>query len=80
MQRRALALAPLPAAWWFYLGFTDGLGVEPISALEHKVGLFALQLLIAGLAVTQQSRFQPVRGSHHSVAHSVPSTGYLWQV
>jgi len=46
------ALSPLPAAWWFYLGLTGGLGVEPIKALEHKLGEFALQLLIFGLAIT----------------------------
>ena len=45
-------MAPLPAAWWLYLGLTGGLGVEPIKELEHRLGEFALQLLIAGLAVT----------------------------
>lgn len=38
--------------WLFYLGLTGGLGVEPIEALEHAYGAFALKLLIAGLAVT----------------------------
>jgi len=45
-------MAPLPAAWWLYLGLTGGLGVEPIKELEHRLGEIALQLLIAGLAVT----------------------------
>ncbi len=45
-------LAPLPGLWWFYLGLTGGLGVEPIKELEHRLGEFALQLLILGLAVT----------------------------
>ena len=44
--------APLPAIWWFHLGMSGGLGAEPIRALEHRLGEFALQLLIAGLAVT----------------------------
>lgn len=48
--------APLPAAWWLYLGMTGGLGVEPIRELEHRLGAFALQLLIAGLAVTPLRR------------------------
>ncbi len=50
-------LAPLPAAWWFYLGLTGGLGVEPIKELEHLYGEFALQLLIAGLCVTPLREF-----------------------
>jgi len=45
-------LAPLPALWWLYLGLTGGLGPEPIKELEHRLGEFALQLLIAGLCVT----------------------------
>ena len=39
-------------AWLFFLALTGGLGVEPITALEHLYGEIALQLLIAGLAVT----------------------------
>ncbi len=49
-------LGALPAVWFFYLGLTGGLGVEPIKALEHKLGEFGLQLLIAGLAVTPLRR------------------------
>lgn len=45
-------LGALPPFWYLYLGFTGGLGVEPISALEHKLGLLGLQFLIAGLVVT----------------------------
>lgn len=43
------ALVPV---WWLYLGLTGGLGIEPISELEHRLGLIALQVLIATLAVT----------------------------
>jgi len=46
----------LPGVWFFYLGLTGGLGVEPIKALEHKLGELALQFLIAGLAVTPLRR------------------------
>lgn len=46
-----IALA-VPAVWLFYLGFTNGLGIEPIKALEHELGEIALQLLIVGLAIT----------------------------
>ena len=50
----------LPAPWFLYLGLTGGQGVEPIKALEHELGLFALQLLIAGLCVTPLRRFAGV--------------------
>lgn len=45
-------VAILWAGWLFFLGATGGLGVEPIEALEHRYGELALQLLVAGLAVT----------------------------
>lgn len=47
----------LPPFWYLYLGLTGGLGVEPISALEHRLGLLGLQFLIAGLMVTPLMRF-----------------------
>jgi len=50
-------LAPLPLVWWFYLGVSGGLGVEPVKELEHRAGEFALQLLIFGLAITPLRRF-----------------------
>ena len=53
-------LGLLPAPWFLYLGLTGGLGVEPIKALEHELGLFALQLLVVGLAITPLRRFAGV--------------------
>jgi methionine sulfoxide reductase heme-binding subunit len=47
----------LPAPWFFYLGLTGGLGVEPIKALEHKYGELALQLVVAALAVSPFRKF-----------------------
>ncbi len=46
----------LPAFWFLYLGLTGGLGVEPIKALEHELGLFGLQLFIVVLAVSPLRR------------------------
>lgn len=46
----------VPAPWYLYQGATGGLGVEPIKALEHALGEFALQLAIVGLAVTPLRR------------------------
>ncbi len=46
--------------WYLYLGFTGGLGVEPIKELEHRLGLLGLQMLVAGLLVTPLRRFAGV--------------------
>jgi len=50
-------LAPF---WYLYLGFTGGLGVEPIAELEHRLGLLGLQGLAATLAITPLRRFTGV--------------------
>jgi methionine sulfoxide reductase heme-binding subunit len=42
----------VPAVWWFDLGFTDRLGADPMRALEHALGLWALRFLVASLAIT----------------------------
>lgn len=50
----------IPAGWLFYLGATNQLGPEPVEVLEHEYGLIALQLLIAGLAVTPLRKYAGV--------------------
>lgn len=50
-------LCAVPAPWLFYLGVTGGLGAEPIKALERELGEIALQLVVAGLAITPLRRF-----------------------
>ena len=50
-------LGLLPAPWFLYLGLTGGLGVEPIKALEHELGLLALQIMVAGLCITPLRRY-----------------------
>ena len=47
----------MPVPWLLYLAQTGGLGREPIRALEHELGLIALQLLVAGLCVTPLRRY-----------------------
>ncbi|SMH46429.1 protein-methionine-sulfoxide reductase heme-binding subunit MsrQ [Maritimibacter sp. HL-12] len=47
----------LPPVWYFYLGLTGGLGAEPISEMEHRLGLLGLQFLLLGLAITPLRRF-----------------------
>jgi methionine sulfoxide reductase heme-binding subunit len=44
-------------AWLFWLGLTGGLGAEPITELEHRYGELAINLLVAGLAVTPLRRY-----------------------
>jgi sulfoxide reductase heme-binding subunit YedZ len=55
---RAVPVAPLyavalvPAARDVWLAFGNGLGADPVKELEHRLGLAALQLLVAALGVT----------------------------
>lgn len=42
----------VPAVWWFWLGIEDQLGADPMRALEHALGLWALRFLLASLAIT----------------------------
>jgi sulfoxide reductase heme-binding subunit YedZ len=55
--RRAIYIAGMvPAAWYFYLGFTDQLGADPLNVLERGLGRWALRFLIAALAITPLRR------------------------
>ena len=42
----------LPGIWTTALAFTGGLGADPARTLEHTLGIWALRLLLVGLAVT----------------------------
>ena len=50
-----LGLVPLAALVWQAL--SGQLGIDPVKALEHQLGLTALQLLLAGLLVTPLRRW-----------------------
>ena len=50
-----LGLVPLAALVWQAL--SGELGIDPVKALEHHLGLTALQLLLAGLLVTPLRRW-----------------------
>ncbi|PIE06899.1 MAG: protein-methionine-sulfoxide reductase heme-binding subunit MsrQ [Rhodobacterales bacterium] len=43
--------------WYVYLAASGRLGIEPVEALEHRLGLLGLQFLAAGLMVTPLRRF-----------------------
>lgn len=47
----------LPAPAFLVMAATGALGVEPIEALEHKLGDWALKLFIAGLTITPLRRY-----------------------
>lgn len=49
-------LGLVPPVWLFWLGLTGGLGVDPVKALEHRLGEIALQLMVAVLAVSPLRR------------------------
>lgn len=53
-------LGVLPIGWIFYVGLTGGLGIDPVKAIEHQLGEWALWLLIAGLTITPLRRFAGV--------------------
>jgi sulfoxide reductase heme-binding subunit YedZ len=50
-----LGLVPLAVLVWQAL--SGGLGIDPVKTLEHRSGLAALQLLLAGLLVTPLQRW-----------------------
>jgi sulfoxide reductase heme-binding subunit YedZ len=53
-----LGLVPLGVLVWQAL--SGQLGIDPVKALEHRLGLTALQLLLAGLLVTPLRRWAGV--------------------
>ncbi|WP_414896601.1 protein-methionine-sulfoxide reductase heme-binding subunit MsrQ [Rhodovulum sp. YEN HP10] len=73
----AYVAGTLPALWTIWLGATGGLGVEPINALENRLGLLALQFLIAGLAVTPLRRWTGLNLIRFRRALGLVAMGYL---
>lgn len=43
--------------WLFWQAMSGGLGADPVRAIEHRLGLWALQLMVFGLCVTPLRRF-----------------------
>ncbi len=66
-------LAVLMAASWFWRALTGTLGPDPARALELQYGDWALQTLIATLAVTPLLRFAGIRLMHLRRALGVAS-------
>jgi sulfoxide reductase heme-binding subunit YedZ len=53
-------LGLVPLAVLFGQALTGGLGVDPVKEVEHQLGLYGLQLLIAGLLVSPMRRWTGV--------------------
>ncbi|MEZ5776720.1 MAG: protein-methionine-sulfoxide reductase heme-binding subunit MsrQ [Paracoccaceae bacterium] len=51
--------AALPV-WLFWQAASGGLGVDPVKAVEHTLGLWGLKLIVAGLCITPLRRFAGV--------------------
>ena len=50
----------VPLAWLVWAAATGGLGIDPVKEMEHRLGLWGLQLLVAGLCITPLRRFAGV--------------------
>lgn len=50
-------LALIPPVLLFYQGVTGSLGIDPVKKMEHQIGLYGLQVLIATMCVTPLRRF-----------------------
>jgi methionine sulfoxide reductase heme-binding subunit len=47
----------IPPVWLYYQGLTGGLGPDPVKGIERQMGLLALQVMVAVLAVTPIRNF-----------------------
>lgn len=70
-------VAALPPAWLLWRGVQGQLGADPVKAIEHQMGLWALQLLIAGLAITPLRRFLGVNLLRYRRAIGVTAFVYV---
>lgn len=50
----------LPLAWLTWMLFSGALGIDPVKRIEHQLGEWGLQLIVAGLAITPLRRFTGV--------------------
>lgn len=49
-------LGLMPLGWIVWLTLSGGIGVDPVEAIEHRLGKVALWFLIGGLAMTPAMR------------------------
>lgn len=70
-------VAAFPPAWLLWRGVQGQLGADPVKAIEHQMGLWALQLLIAGLAITPLRRFLGLNLLRYRRAIGVTAFAYV---
>ena len=71
------AALALPAPWLLWQAATGGLGIDPIEGLEHALGELALQLVVAGLAISPLRRLAGVNLIRFRRAVGVAAFGYV---
>lgn len=71
------ALGVLPPAWLVWAAATGGLGIDPVKEMEHRLGLWGLQLLVAGLCITPLRRFAGVNLIRFRRAIGLVAFGYI---
>lgn len=54
-------LGAVPVVWLYVQGFQNALGPDPVDVIEHRLGLWALWLLIAGLCISPIQRNSSLR-------------------
>ncbi|MEE4120503.1 MAG: protein-methionine-sulfoxide reductase heme-binding subunit MsrQ [Paracoccaceae bacterium] len=54
-------LGVIPVIWIYWRGITGQLGVDPVKVIEHRLGLWALWLLLAGLAISPLANWTGLR-------------------
>ena len=70
-------VAVLPPVWLFWQGLNGGLGADPVKVMEHRMGELALQLIVAGLAITPLRRFAGLNLVRYRRAIGVVSFVYV---
>lgn len=67
----------IPGGWLIWRALTNQLGMDPVKALEHELGLLSLQFLLASLCVTPLLRFARINLLKFRKALGLLAFGYL---
>lgn len=70
-------LGLLPLVWIIWLTLNDGLGVNPVREIEHRLGKIALWFLLGGLAVSPLRRFLGINLLRHRQALGLLAFSYI---
>ena len=70
-------LGSLPLFWIVWLTLSNGLGVNPVREIEHRLGKIALWFLLGGLAVTPLRRYAGLNLLRHRQALGLLAFSYI---